>query len=185
MDGHREGLLHLHAVIHEGERHLLDIGAEQLGEHLVQTDLPAVGGAGHAERSVGRGESLSVQDQGRLVGGRHLDGGGEGGAQVDHVDITGQVLLHRREGVFQVVALEVLQTEDEPEERVEKGMSGGVAQQTGVAGGRVRLHRGPSYLALHQQEEVVGRHHVVLHPLEQAPVVVLQIDEVQLVQSPN
>ena len=67
VDGHREGLLHLHAVVHQGERHLLDISAEQLGEHLVQADLPTVGGAAHPERSVGRCESLSVKDQGGLV----------------------------------------------------------------------------------------------------------------------
>lgn len=183
VDGHREGLLHLHTIVHQGQRHLFDICAEQLGEHFIQADLPSVRGAGHAERSVGSGESLSVKHQGGLVGGRHLHRGGEGGAEVDHVDITGQVLLHGREGVLQVVALVVLQAEDESEERIEQGVPGSVAQQTGVARGGVGLHRGPGYLSLQQQEEMVWGHLVVLHSLEEAPVVVLEIHYLGLMQS--
>ena len=175
VDGHREGLLHLHAVIHQGQRHLFDICAEQFGEHLIQADLAPVGSAGHAQRSVGRREALSVENQGRLVRGRHLDRGGERGAEVDDVNITGQVPLHGGEGVFQVVTLVVLQAEDEPEQRVEEGVSGGVAQEAGVARSRVCLHCGPGRLSLQQEEEVVRGHLVVLHALEQAPVVVLQI----------
>ena len=97
------------------------------------------------------------------------------------MNITGQVLLHRREGVFQVVSLKVLQTEDQSEQRVEERVPGGVAQEAGVAGGRGRLHSGPGYLSLQQDEEVVRGHLVVLNTLEQSPVVVLQLQWVDAI----
>ena len=97
------------------------------------------------------------------------------------MNITGQVLLHRREGVFQVVSLVVLQTEDQSEQRIEERVSGGVAQEAGVAGGRVRLHRGAGDLSLQQDEEMVRGHLVVLDTLEQSPVVVLQIQWVDAI----
>ena len=77
--------------------------------------------------------------------------------------------------MFEAVSLVVLQAEDEPVERVEEGVSGGVAQEAGVARSRVCLHCGPGCLSLQEEEEVVRGDLVVLHALEQAPVVVLQI----------
>ena len=68
----------------------------------------------------------------------------------------------------------------QPVERVVHAVPDGVAQEAGVAGGGV-LHPllGTHHLALHQQGEVVGGDLVILHPLEQPPVIILHEPPVQ------
>ena len=98
-----------------------------------------------------------MQHEGGLVAGGQLEGVGEHRAQVGHVDIARQVLVHRAEGVFEGVSLVEGLLVDEPMDRVEEGVPHRVAQEAGVAGRGGRLHLAAGQLALQQEDEVVRR----------------------------
>ena len=60
---------------------------------------------------------LAVKDERCLVG--RLGGGGEHGAQVDHVDVARELGLHGRKGVTEGVAGSVVLQPNEAEQRTQ------------------------------------------------------------------
>ncbi len=67
LDGDGESLLHLHALVKQGQRHLLHCRSVQLREQLLHGYFPAVCRAGHAHGLVAAVEALTVHDQGGVV----------------------------------------------------------------------------------------------------------------------
>ena len=81
-----------------------------------------------------------MENQSRVVRGTRVTGAGpEHGAEVDHVNVTREVLVNRGEGVVEAVTLVVRRFVDKSVNRVEQGVAEGVAQEAGVARSGVGL----------------------------------------------
>ncbi len=132
--------------------------------------LATIGVASHANRLVAAIESLSMQEQGSIVGWRHVERSLDHGSQGYHVNVAGQVLVHGlvglAEGRRQVVGLD----EDEPVHRIDQTMASRDRQQRRVRGcDVVGLVDTAFRLSLQQEHGLVWCDKIILNTLEQTP----------------
>ena len=95
---------------------------------------------------------ILVEHQCRIVrGAQRLAGaGGQHRAEIDHVDVTRQVLVHWCPGVVEAVALVKWRFVDKSVNWIEQGVTKGVAQEAGVAGRGVSLDLDRKYVKIRQ-----------------------------------
>ena len=82
-----------------------------------------------------------MEHKGRIVRGtqRLARAGGQHGAEIDHMDVTSQVLVHLCPGVVEAMAFVNWRFVDKSVNWIEQGVTEGMTQEAGVAGGRVSL----------------------------------------------